>query len=450
MKQSAVTRQDLITSFIKKYDIDMPLLTKENAENAIQELKRNLSNARSIPLRDTVALLDKCAHLWLNHEFSAKHVKMLSAITNQGQELVRTELDSIMKALLRENIEKLVRCELGNPDVLDKWISAEYGSVRREPRGIVFHNISGNAFIVPPVSIAMGLLSKNCNLVKVSKDEPYFAYAFAKSLYSIDPAVEKRLSVNYFDSSESEIYDTIIKGCDCVLHWGGVESERFISSLCSKYRVKLVSHGAKISFEVIDELPSNPAQITDGVAADMIAWEQKACLSPRVLFINSKLDVDGFAQSLSKSLNTLTKSFPKEYSTAWNSMKSIQDRQLCIEKYGLASGVKIYSSYNADYSVLQINRMPEKEDVDRCFYRFIFVCPYHDSHEVEDWVRVNIQPYLQTMGYSGTNKEFLDNMAAMGVTAITKPGKMSLHEPGTSHDGYSNLTELTYAVSNQK
>ncbi|MCX8163281.1 MAG: hypothetical protein N3D10_01870, partial [Candidatus Micrarchaeota archaeon] len=42
-----------------------------------------------------------------------------------------------------------------------------YGMVHRQPRGLVFHNVSGNAFIVIPVSIAMGLISKNVNLVKV-------------------------------------------------------------------------------------------------------------------------------------------------------------------------------------------------------------------------------------------------------------------------------------------
>lgn len=450
MKLQTAAEPNLFAALRKKYKIDIPVLTEETAPDEIRRLRDNLKKAREAPLCDTAALLDRCANLWLNRNFSAGPVHILSQITNQSPELVLAELESTMKMLMRENIEKLLRCELGNPSALDGWVPAEYGLVRREPRGLVFHNISGNAFIVIPASISMGLLSKCCNLVKVSKDEPYFANAFFQSLRSIDSTIGDRLSVVYFDSTDSEIYRSVIRKSDCVLHWGGMESERSLSSLCSEYRVKLVSHGPKISFEVVDSLPDSPARIAGKIAVDIMAWEQKACLSPRVLFINDSLDVDTFARLLANSLRFLTKRFPKEYSTAWNSMKSIQDRQFCIEKYGLSSGVKAYSSYNADYTVLQINRMPEKEDINRCFYRFIFVCPYHDPREVEDWAAPNIRPYLQTMGYCGSDGRFIDAMAAMGVTAVTRPGEMSMHQPGTSHDGYSNLTELTYAVSLQE
>lgn len=449
MKAQTVIGQSPFAMVKEKYGIDIPVLTKESALNKMAQLRHNLKAVHDIPLRDTIALLDKCAKLWLNRSFSGQHIEVLSRITNQSKELVGAELDSTIEMLLRENIEKTVRCELGSLSILDDWIPAEYGEVRREPRGVVFHNISGNALIVITVSIAMGLLSKNCNLVKVSKDEPYFANAFFKSLCSIDSTVKDRLSVNYFDSSDSEIYEAIIGASDCVLHWGGVESEKIISLLCSKHHVKLVSHGPKISFEVIDNIQESPEQTTDKIAFDIMAWEQKACLSPRILFINKELDVEDFAQSLASSLQRLTKRFPKEYSTAWNAIKTIQDRQFCIEKYGLTSGVKAYSSYNADYTVLLLNKTADREDINRCFYRFIFVCPYNDPHEVEDWIRANIRPYLQTMGYMGNSKYFISDMASMGVTAITKPGEMSLHRPGTSHDGYSNLTELTYAVSSQ-
>ncbi|HEX2938172.1 MAG TPA: acyl-CoA reductase [Ruminiclostridium sp.] len=428
---------------------EMPVLDRQKALEELKRLRSNVMKSREIPFSETAAVLDKCARVWLNREYSGRHIEILSKITNQSPELVTVELEGTMKMLLRENIERTVRCELGGSGILDGWVSTEYGKVCRKPRGVLFHNISGNAFIVIPVSISMGLISKNCNFVKVSRDEPYFAYALFKSLCEIDDSIKDRLSVSYFDSSDSDIYDAVIGSSDCVLHWGGIESEKSISALCSNHRVKLVTHGPKISFEVVDSFTGDPAPIAGKIAMDMMAWEQKACLSPRVLFINKKLDAEEFTRKLADSLQLLTARFPKAYLNEWNSIKTIQDRQYCIEKYGLASGVKVYSSYNADYTVLLTSEMPDKNDINRCFYRFIFVCPYENPSEVESWVKTNIKPYLQTMGYTGSDEQFIDRMAMLGITTITKPGEMSLHAPGTSHDGFSNLTELTYAVSSQ-
>jgi hypothetical protein len=449
MKLQASDLQEPFEIVKREYGVRIPVMTKKDALEKAAQLRKNLSKVRKIPLTDTAALLDKCARLWLNYNFREKPVKVLSEITNQSVELTNLELESTMKMLLRENIEATVTSELGSPSILDEWIPSEHGETKRESRGIVFHNISGNAFVVIPVSIAMGLLSKNCNLVKVSKDEPFFAYSFFKSLCQIDDSVKDRLTVGYFDSSDSEIYETIIKESNCVVHWGGIESEKAISSLCTKYYVKLISHGPKISFEVIDDIPDSEDQVAEKVAYDMTAWEQKACFSPRILFVNKRLNPERFAESLATSLQQLTKKFPKKYSTAWNSIKTIQDRQLCIEKYGLTSGIKSYTSFNADYTILLLNGMPEREDINHCFYRFIFICPYDDFQEVEDWVGTNIRPYLQTMGYAGNNENFINDMAEAGVTTITQPGEMALRKPGISHDGFSNLTELTYAVSRQ-
>lgn len=132
-------------------------------------------------------------------------------------------------------------------------------------------------------------------------------------------------------------------------------------------------------------------------------------------------------------------------------MKTIQDRQYCLLKYGVKKkeNVELYSSYNADYTVILNESMLDKEDIDRCFNRFIFICPYKDSHEVLEYVANNLKEYLQTMGYSGQDEDFIEAMTLQGVSIVTKPGEMSIHYPGTSHDGLHNLEEMTYVVSRQ-
>ncbi len=442
------TGSKIINKKVNGFELELVCANKAELIEEISRLNNNKKKAHGISLDKTIDLLDKCAKLWLNDNYMAQHLDIMSKIVNQSPELVKSELMGSFSMLLRENIEKMIKEELCFPEILDSWVKTGYGYVKRQPRGTVFHNISGNAFVVIPVSMSMGLLSKNCNLVKVSGDEPYFAYAFYKSLCEIDASISDRLSVVYFDSSQPDIYETVIKDCNNVIHWGGEESRKSIAEICAKYGVDLISHGAKISFEVIDEM-EDIQKTAQNVATDMVMWEQKACLSPRIVFVNKNLDVVEFSQSLAGALNNMASVFPKAYMTSWNSIKTIQDRQYCTLKYGLKNKVEMFSSFNADYTVILNNGMPDKEDMDKCFYRFVFVCPYEDITEVYKYVEFNIKDYLQTMGYSGNNEEFIEDMARLGVSIITSPGEMSMHRPGTSHDGIFNLQELTYAVSRQ-
>ncbi|WP_072986208.1 aldehyde dehydrogenase family protein [Clostridium cavendishii] len=433
-------------------DINLELRCSNEKEivGEIDRLKFNKNKVHDISVQETIDILDKCAKLWLDREYSKKHIEILSHILNQSQELVTYELENTMQMLLRENIEKIIIEELGHVDVLDKWIKTSYGEVHRQPRGVMFHNISGNAFVVIPISISMGLLSKNCNLVKVSGDEPYFAYAFYESLCEVDPKIKDRLSVLYFNSDNSEIYETIVKKTDCVIHWGGEYSGKIMAELCAKYNSHLIMHGAKISFEVIDKIDSIE-KTAEAVAKDVICWEQKACLSPRIVFVNNEIDIKILASTIADNLKKFNTVLPKEYLNPWSSMKIIQDRQYCLLKYGIKKNddVKVYSSNNADYTVILNNKMPDKEDIDRCFNRFIFVCPYEDSSKVHEYVEKNLKQYLQTMGYSGIDNEFIEKMTLLGVNIVTKPGEMPLHYPGTSHDGIHNLHEMTFVVSKQ-
>lgn len=450
MKIEYTCGSNAISRNINNLNLELLCSKEDEIISELDRLKKNKELAHNIPLESTIELLDKCAKLWLDKEYSKEHIRIISQITNQSEELVSYELENTMTMLLRENTEKIVKEELGNIEVLDNWVETTYGYVHRQPRGVTFHNISGNAFVVIPMSISMGLLSKNCNLVKVSGDEPYFAYAFYKSLCDIDSTVKERLSVIYFNSEEGDVYDSIVKRSNCVIHWGGDYSGKIMRELCAKYNCHLIMHGAKISFEVIDNT-KDITKISELVARDIVFWEQKACLSPRLVFVNNNIDTKDFAESLSNNLKSLTELLPKAYLNPWSSMKIIQDRQYCLLKYGLMDreNVKVYSSYNADYTVILNSKMPDKQDIDRCFNRFIFICPYDDTNEVYNYVEENLKDYLQTMGYSGDDNSFIEKITLLGVSIVTKPGEMPLHYPGTSHDGIHNLNEMTFVASKQ-
>lgn len=449
MKINYACGSKIINKNINNLKLELNAVDEQEMLHEIDRLRGNKLKVHDISTEKTLDILDKCGKLWLDEEYAEKHLKVLSQITNQSIELMKIELKDSAQMLLRENMLTAMREELGDSSIFDEWIRTSYGYSHRQPRGIIFHNISGNAFVVILMSISMGLLSKNCNFVKVSGDEPYFANAFYNSLCEIDPSISERLSVVYFDSSEEKMYETVVKYSDAVIHWGGERSSKIMGSLCAKYQKSIIMHGEKISFEVVDDEENIP-YTAEAIARDIIYWEQKACLSPRIVFVNKNIDARKVAKQIADNLREVTASVPKAYLTPWNSMKTIQDRQYCTIKYGVeAKGTEVYSSYNADYTVILRNGMPDKEDINSCFYRFIFVCPFESKNDIYEYAEENLKEYLQTMGYEGHDEEFIEKMTLLGVSTVTRPGEMPLHFPGTSHDGISNLTQLSLLVSRQ-
>jgi len=427
--------------------VNVPVYDISDIKIVIDNLKANINKAHEICTEYTIDLLDACAKKWLDREYSKVHVEYLAKITNQSKELVLFELEGVMKGLLKENIKLLLKEELGDEKILDNWVETYYGMVHRQPRGFTFHNVSGNAFIVIPISIAMGLIAKNVNLVKVSKDEPYFAYAFYKSLIELDERIKDRLSIMYFDSSSTEIYEYIVANSDCVIHWGGKQSRDFMASLCAKYAVHFIEHGPKVSFEVIDKKPS--LEDIRGIALDMSLWEQKACLSPRIIFLNSQINKEDFLEALKNELEETLNYLPKGYYDYFSSVKVLQDRQYLLLKNIDNLDFIMISSKNSDYTIVYSKDFPSNREIDMCFSRFIYVCPYENKSQVIEYVSKNLKGYLQTMGYCGDDLDFIEKVTLCGVSIVTKPGSMSFHLAGTSHDGIYNLQELTYAVSFQ-
>lgn len=433
---------------INGLNIKLKYVSLDEVKSEFIKLKKYFKEVHDIPVDTTIDIIDKCARKWLDISYSLPHIKILSKITNQSEELVTMELESTMRQLLKENIHKTLKEELKDKKILDEWVPTSYGRVHRQPLGVVFHNISGNAFVVEPLSICMGLLSKNCNIIKVSADEPYFAYEFFKSLCDIDKNICKRLSIIYFDSSNSEIYRCAVENSNCVVHWGGEKSGKVMAELCAEYGIRFILHGPKVSFEVIDKI-DNLSSDAELIARDIVTWEQRACLSPRVVFVNKNINLLNFSKQLSKSLEKISGIFPKKYGNVWDTVKIIQDRQYCILKYGLENRGKVFSSDNADFTVVMYEGMPEKKDIDRCFGRFIYVCPFENKDELLKYIHDNMKGYLQTMGYKGDDMEFIEKVTLMGVSIVTNIGEMSAHYPGTSHDGFYNISEMTYAVSLQ-
>ena len=79
------------------FKLDVPFWETSDIKEEMNRLNGNAGRVHGIPLSETVSLLDACARKWLNREYSAKAIRILSKILNQDAGLVRVELEECMK-----------------------------------------------------------------------------------------------------------------------------------------------------------------------------------------------------------------------------------------------------------------------------------------------------------------------------------------------------------------
>ena len=207
----------------------------------------------------------------------------------------------------------------------------------RQPCGLVMHNLAGNAFNVGMLSLMFGLLTKNVNLIKLPREEPYFSVKFAESIAEVDKKIAKEIAVLYWSGSRGEIYDELFNSgfVDCVLAWGGLTSIEDIRRRAYRFGIKMIDHRPKMSFGIISEdVLSDPTLMQDmaqKIAMDVAIWNQKACLSPRVIYIKEKSTQTAVSKDYNESQYQSNSDQNESDNTAdssWNSLKNFNSSLL--------------------------------------------------------------------------------------------------------------------------
>ncbi|MBN2534810.1 MAG: hypothetical protein JXB88_18155 [Spirochaetales bacterium] len=423
------------------------------------DLLKHKEEAQSRTLEQNITVMDRVCKIWLdkNSPMRKEALMVLPAVLGQSKQIVEKDIDLASQFFAREYLERLLRFEIGNKDrgigkeYIDGWIDEGLFYTHYHPRpGIIFHSLSGNALIVNLLSISFGLLTKKVNIFKLPGNEPYFAHAIVRTLFSIDPSLKKIMSVVYWSSKEKDMYDAIFAKMkdQYVIQWGTAEATFAIQNYCKKYEVKkLVSHGPKVSFEVLENVNTyNYVKLAgDIIENDVLYWEQSACTSARFIFVKNSdrnISIEKFAEQLGISFRELGCKLPKTAFLKEEQENShISDKY--VKKYEDMEAGKIFSADNREWVVIYSNTMPGIRDITLCYGRVLFVAPVNDIYEVVEFVdNHKLSYFIQTLGYDGEDLNFCREMGKRGTALITYPGDLNYHMAGTSHDGLYNLKEL--------
>lgn len=294
--KETIKRQDDIL------EIEFPYFNQQEVLDIAKQLATKKRKAHDRPIDEVIDIINQVGDLWRNPSYIHRReaLDVIPMTTGQSKSLCEYELYGTLELWKKQSAELELIAELGGKQFLDNWIPKGPIKVHAQPRGLVFHNLAGNAFNVGMLSIYFGLISKNVNLVKLPHEEPYFSVKLAESIMDVDKKIAQELAVIYWKGQESQIYDELFKSgnVDCVVAWGGLQSIEDIRRRAYQYGIKIIDHGPKMSFsiiseEVLDDI-NKMKELSQKITNDVAIWNQRACVSPRVIYIKEKPRMSAF------------------------------------------------------------------------------------------------------------------------------------------------------------
>lgn len=416
-----------------------PLGIKE-LEDIFRQADKNLAKIQDIPLEKILQILDLMAEKWLDPEYHYRKLAMskMPKIAGYSERMTAAALDALFENMRRKNLLRMVRGHIGRTTFLDRF---EYnpafdGYIKAQPLGILLHVSPGNVFVGGIDSLMMGLVSKNVNLLKISGRDPLFPLMAAKSLQEIDEGdyIASTFAMLSYSGGDTATEDFLKQKCDGIVVYGGEEAvmnyRRGIS-----LGTRLIEYGPKYSFAIITQEGFNelkPEEIFERCAKDVITWEQRACSSPQVIFVEETI-LEEFLDGFPRYMELMSSEFPQENISFDEKVEILKAREMAKMQEAEGTGALYQSPRSMSWTVI-------REDSPQLKFsplnRTIYVKPYKSWGDIFTEA-VKMKPYLQTVGLSASPsqmKMFSKALARMGVSRIVALGKMAEGKSGAPHD----------------
>lgn len=413
----------------------------------LREAQRNYLEKRSIG--NIVELLDQASQHWLDPDYPPFRfcLETIPPLTGFSREMVAESLFLEHRSSCKADILKALESELGNPLYLDDFqFSSQLGGLcRAYGPEVVAAVFSANIPGLPHLSIMRSFLVKASCLGKVSSGEPIFTPLFARTIEELDPQMAECLAILEWKGGDEEIEREVFLRCGAVIAYG---SEETCASLRSRIPspVKLITHSHKLGFGLIgrEALHTNGLrELAQSVAYDISVFDQHACLSPHIYFVEEggRVSPREFCRELADSLGRLERSLPNgmlgiEESAALQQLRdSWELRELAGEE------IQVFCSPPHPWTVIYERTASFLPSL---LNRMIRIVPLPDIFEVGG-ILGPVSNYLQNAALAmegERRKRMFSLLGRLGVSRIVPPGKMPTPSMMWHHDGLPCLAAL--------
>lgn len=392
----------------------------QNFDEIIEELNKNREAIYSYPSGAIVEIINK-----------------YSKILSSDRKFLNYEgVPFLALWLKKSNIIKLLCLDLNKQEYLDDFIQIEDNKfMKAQPMGVVCHFMAGNVPTLPIYYLIQALLCKNINICRVPLESIRIVSELLKPLLDIKVnynsmeyngiTLLKSISIINFSRDNIELNTEMSKVADVRVICGGEKAVNSLSTLHKKTTCKDIIFGPKYSFAVFEKSAMeslNLSKTFDDFAKDIISFDQKACSSPQVLFIEkSNVTLKEAALKLSKSLERVLKRYPETEINQGTSANIINKRG----EYLLSPEKDIICSRDLQYTILIDKDIALEEPIQ---HRTIFLKEVEDIFEVCKLVT----PRVQTIGIASEDNNkiinFANKVSLNGVDRLVRVGFMNLYD----------------------
>lgn len=393
-------------------------------------------------INDIIDTLELISNYWISNNFKMKNV------------FVNNSMGFIIPWISKKNSLKLLKLSFEDYRTLNDPLlfSNKKLSMFARPQGTALHWLAGNVPVINLISLFQGILTKNKNIIKVSK-------TYKVILPKIFEDLKKNLKLNnklkkilenildslliiYVDHNDEKNLNYISKNSDIRIIWGGEEAVTKIAKLPKKISCRDIIFGPKVSMAYISKnkisTKKDIKNFSDLFVNDVFNFDQLGCNSPHNLFVEegSKFELIDIANILSTSFkNKILKiNSPTDPANKYN---------ILVKNFmhSLIKGNKIINDKNFEWNIY-INKKPKFEEP--LYNRSIFI---NSVNSYKDLVKI-LPDNTQSIGlYVNTNekKYIVKKLSYKCGDRFPDIGTMSLYE--TPWDGFLPMQNMIRWVS---
>jgi acyl-CoA reductase-like NAD-dependent aldehyde dehydrogenase len=264
-----------------------------------------------LPLDGLLGRLARLSERWQPGSAAFQQAsQMLSGLF--GPYTVEAALTGLAMSLHAPILRAELARKLGRADLLDTWQADEHGIgwARGYPLGVVAQVLAGNVFLGGVIALAQALLTRNAVLLKLSSEDSGFTELFTQTFLEADHdgVLRGAVAVCSWSSAQDDANQVLRDEGDAIVVWGG---EAAISAYpADRCRGRVIHYGPRLGIGFV-LAGVDLAETARNLAWDVALWEQRACSSPRLLFVEDTAELPRrVADELSKSLRAVRDRLP--------------------------------------------------------------------------------------------------------------------------------------------
>lgn len=361
-----------------------------------------------------------------------------------SERLVAETLEGMSRTWTSEALTGLVESELGGSAVLDGFVTDTRwaGKGRRSRRAlgspVVLQVLAGNVPGVAITATIRALLVRSGVLCKLPGSEPGLLPLFARVLADEDPLLGRCIAATWWagDSFPVAWREWAKWAGKAVVYGGDLAVETVRRSLPAD--TDLVAYGPRTGIAVV--LPDSPPSAAAALAADVCAYDQQGCVSPRLVYVVGD-SPRSFVEKLASALEDETRMRPPPEPTAAEAV-AIRAARTAFEFSGYEDGRSAVRSprdslawtiLSSEAPAIRTEPLP----------RVVWVHGVADLEALEEALRP-LEGHVQTLGYCGS--EELEGLAALAarlsVSRVAPLGSMAWPPADWRHEGKYQLLPL--------